>query len=91
MNPIVQSCFLTKNGLTKTANIIDKTAKRDGNRLIGQNLSFQQDGARSHTSKVTIEAIKSMGFSLIGSDIWPLNSPDLNPLIIFFEKKKKYN
>ena len=25
-----------------------------------------------------------MGFSLIGSDIWPPNSPDLNPLDYFF-------
>jgi len=57
---------------------------RDGNRLIGPNFTFQQDGAKPHTSKATIEAIKSMGFSLIGPDNWPPNSPDLNPLYYFF-------
>ena len=40
--------------------------KRDGNRLIGTNFTFQQDGAKPHTSKATTEAINSMGFSLIG-------------------------
>ena len=58
--------------------------KRDGNRLIGPDFTFQQDLAKHRTSKVTTEAIKSMGFSLIGPDIWPPNSPDLNPLDYFF-------
>ena len=51
---------------------------RDGNRLIGSNFTYQQDGAKSHTSKAATETIKSMGFSLIGP-----NSPDLNPLDSF--------
>jgi len=40
--------------------------KRDGNRLIVPDFTFQQDGAKPHTSKATTEAINSMGFSLIG-------------------------
>ena len=58
--------------------------KRYGNRLIGPDFTFQQYGAKPHTSKATIEAIKSMGFSLIWPDIWPPNSPDLNQLDYYF-------
>ena len=31
---------------------------------------------------------KSMGFSLIGPDIWPPKSPDLNPLDYFFKPNR---
>ena len=58
--------------------------KKDGNRLIGPDFTFQQNGSKSHTSRATIEAIESMGVSLIGPQIWPPNSPDLNPLDYFF-------
>jgi len=34
--------------------------KRDGSRLIGPDFTFQQDGAKPHTSKSTTEAIKSL-------------------------------
>ena len=57
---------------------------RDENRLIGPKFTFQQDVAKPHTGKVTIETFKSMGFSFIGTDNWPPNSPDLNPLDYFF-------
>ena len=33
--------------------------KRDGNRLIGPDFTFQQDGAKPHTSGTTMEAIES--------------------------------
>ena len=36
----------------------------DGNRLIGTDFTFQQDGAKPHTSGTTIETIESMGFPL---------------------------
>ena len=36
--------------------------KRDGNRLIGPDFIFQQDGAKPHTSRTTIETIERMGF-----------------------------
>ena len=50
--------------------------KRDGNRSIAPDFTFQQDDAKPHTSGTTIETIKSMGFPLIRPDIWPSKSPD---------------
>jgi hypothetical protein len=89
---------ITFNGVTDIVILPQKTSfdadfyianvlpivKKDGNRLIGPDFTFQQDGAKPHTSGATIEAIKSMGISLIGPDTWPPNSPDLNPLNYFF-------
>ena len=88
---------ITFNGVTEIVILPQKTTfnaefyienvlpivKRDGNKLIGPNFTFQQDGARPHTSKATMEAIKSMGLSVIMPDIWPPNSSDLNPLDYF--------
>ena len=55
--------------------------KRNGNRLIGPDFTFQKDvRAKPHTSGTTIEKFESMGFSLIR----PPNSPDLNALDHFF-------
>ena len=62
--------------------------KRDGNRLIGPHFTFQQEGAKPHTSGTTIETIESMGFSLIWPDIWPPNSSDLNPLDYFLGRSR---
>ena len=58
--------------------------KRDGIKLIGENFIFQQDGAKPHTSRFTMESIKNLGFLVIAPDKWPPNSPDLNPLDYFF-------
>jgi hypothetical protein len=58
--------------------------KAEGIRLIGNKFTFQQDGATSHTSALTIDTIKSMGVEIIGPEKWPPNSPDLNPLDYFF-------
>ena len=54
-----------------------RIVKRDANRLIGPDFTFQKDGEKQHT-------IESLGFSLIGADIWPPNSPDLNLLDYYF-------
>jgi transposase len=62
---------------------------REGRKLIGDNFTFQQDGATSHTAEITIETIKNMGFSVISPDKWPANSPDLNPLDYFFGIKSR--
>ena len=59
-------------------------AKEDGIRLIGNDFIYQQDGATCHTSKLSIETLKNMNFEFIGPEIWPANSPDLNPLDYFF-------
>ena len=72
--------------------------KRDGIQLIGENFIFQQDGAKSHTSGQTMDAVQKLGISIIGPEKWPPNSPDLNPLDYFFWnevevhlKTKKFN
>ena len=102
---------LTYDGPTKPVFLPEKTsfnsnfyiknvlpvAQRDGMKLIGKDFVYQQDGATSHTSQETISAIKNMDIELIGPDVWPPNSPDLNPLDYFFWnevenrlKKKSY-
>ena len=89
---------LTYDGPTKPVFLPEKTsfnsnfyiknvlpvAQRDGMKLIGKDFVYQQDGATSHTSQETISAIKNMDIELIGPDVWPPNSPDLNPLDYFF-------
>ena len=71
---------------------------RDGTRLIGPKFIFQQNGASSHTSEDTIQALKNLGIAYIGPDRWPLNSTDFNPLDYFVWneienrlKSKKFN
>jgi hypothetical protein len=58
--------------------------KRDGERLIGPDFVFQQVGATSHTSKKTVEVLKSQAIDFIEPARWPPNSPDLNPLDYFY-------
>ena len=42
---------------------------------------FMQDGARSHTAKSTLELLHSQRhLELLEPDMWPPNSPDLNPV-----------
>jgi len=42
--------------------------------------TLQQDGAPSHTSKNTINYLKRENISFIEPQMWPPNSPDLNPV-----------
>ena len=42
---------------------------------------FMQDGARSHTAHSTVEMLRSQRhLELLGPNMWPPNSPDLNPV-----------
>src|SRR6218665_3274490 len=41
---------------------------------------LQQDGAPSHTAKNTVEYRRRENISFIEPDMWPPNSPDLNPV-----------
>lgn len=51
------------------------------NRLAGYgHYIFQQDGARAHTAKATIEYLQQNVPELLLPDLWPPNSPDLNPV-----------
>jgi AraC-like DNA-binding protein len=42
--------------------------------------TLQQDGAPSHTAKNTMEYLRRENISFIEPDMWPPNSPDLNPV-----------
>ena len=48
--------------------------------LLPSGFVFQQDGAPSHTAKVTQDFIAGNFTEFIGKEEWPPNSPDLNPL-----------
>ena len=41
---------------------------------------FQQDGAPSHTSRITQEHLDANTPEFIGKDDWPPQSPDRNPM-----------
>ena len=42
--------------------------------------TLHQDGAPSHTEKNTVNYLKRENVSFIKPQIWPPNSPDLNPI-----------
>lgn len=91
-------CGITFNGATELVVLPPKTSfdsdfyiqnviplvKREGNRLIGKDFMYQQDGATCHTSEAAINAIREAGISLLGGKKWPPNSPDLSPMDFFF-------
>ncbi len=58
--------------------------RRDGERLLGNDLTFQQDGGGCHTSAQSMEALREVVHSVIERHHWPANSSDLNPLDYFF-------
>ena len=42
---------------------------------------FMQDGARSHTAKISLDMLaKQKYLKLLKPELWPANSPDLNPV-----------
>src|SRR6218665_3605721 len=41
---------------------------------------FQQDSAPAHRAKGTIALLRCETLSFIGPELWPANSPDLNPV-----------
>lgn len=45
----------------------------------GRMYTFQQDSAPAHTAKRTLELLTSSVPHFWGPDMWPPNSPDLNP------------
>ncbi|KIH57135.1 hypothetical protein ANCDUO_12677 [Ancylostoma duodenale] len=44
------------------------------------NFTFQQDWTTSHGAKTTISFLETKVGSFLATDLWPANSPDLNPL-----------
>jgi len=48
--------------------------------ISGETFIFQQDSAPAHRARETIELLSRMTPDFIGPEMWPLNSPDLNPV-----------
>jgi len=48
--------------------------------VAGDTLVFQQDDAPSHHAKDTIKLLQQETPDFTGPDLWPPNSPDLNPV-----------
>ena len=92
---VMVSVAVSKSGKTNI-HFIEKGTKIDGlyyrdtllrrcllpdiQRLSGDDYVFQQDGAPSHRSRLTVEFLKSNVPSFIEPALWPPNSPDLNPV-----------
>ncbi len=51
-----------------------------GNHVFGNDWTFQQDGARPHTHRLTQQWCHDNFPAFIDKDHWPPNSPGLNPL-----------
>jgi hypothetical protein len=55
-------------------------ALKYGNKVLGSEWTFQQDGAKPHTHAKTQQWCSGNFSSFIDKERWPPNSPDLNPL-----------
>ncbi|CAF3081974.1 unnamed protein product [Rotaria sp. Silwood2] len=55
-------------------------AKNYGNRVFGNNWTYQQDGAKPHVHHLSQQWCKDNFPNFIDQKHWPPNSPDLNPL-----------
>jgi hypothetical protein len=55
-------------------------ALEDGRKLMGNEFTFQQDGATAHTDHHTQKWCEDYFLDLWPASRWPPNSPDLNPL-----------
>jgi len=48
--------------------------------ISGETFIFQQDSAPAHRARETIELLSRMTANFIKPEMWPPNSPDLNPV-----------
>jgi len=48
--------------------------------ISGKTFTFQQDSAPAHWARETIELLSRMTPTFIEPEMWPPNSPDLNPV-----------
>jgi inhibitor of nuclear factor kappa-B kinase subunit alpha len=49
-------------------------------RMSGDHFIFQQDNAPAHRARDTVQLLQRETPDFIGPDLWPANSPDLNPV-----------
>ncbi|CAF3861205.1 unnamed protein product, partial [Rotaria magnacalcarata] len=90
----VMVCLGACSAKLKSLVILDKTfvnhevyikdvlpiALKFGNKMLGDNWTYQRVGATPHTHVLTQEWCAQHFPSFILKDRWPANSPDLNPL-----------
>ena len=55
-------------------------------KVTGKNYVFQQDSVPAHTAKKTIKLLKRSNVRFWEKDLWPSNSPDLNPFDYFWAR-----
>ena len=48
--------------------------------VVGDNFVFQQDSAPAHQARDTVELQQRETADFISPELWPPNSPDLNPV-----------
>ena len=79
------SLFLGHSGVKENAEyyrmeILAKLIPKMNELADGGHYVFQQDGAKSHTAKATIEYLECNVTEVVSPHCWPPRSPDLNPL-----------
>ena len=62
----------------------DKTIPWMKEKAAGKEFVFQQDSAPAHTVKKTVNLLNRSGVRFWDKDLWPSNSPDLNPIDYYF-------
>ena len=68
------------NAAYYTEAVLDNGLLPDMRRISGDRFVMQQDGARSHTARHTIQFLDQHVPEYIEPQFWPANSPDLNPV-----------
>ena len=74
---------IIENGSINHQRYIDEIlpiALKDGQKLMGKQFTYQQDGATAHTDRHTQKWCKDNFWDFWPKSRWPPNSPDLNPL-----------
>lgn len=66
----------TKSNSQDYVKVLQNNLLRQGRRLLGRNMVFQQDNAAIHSSKFTMQWFKDNKITVLD---WPSLSPDLNP------------
>ena len=68
------------NGTYNRDELLSKQLLPDIRRIAGDTFIFQQDSAPDHRAQETIDSLSRATPQFIGPDLWPPNSPHLNPV-----------